>query len=110
MKKITIYYPDDAPKPDLAFLQQCVGGLIEPVERFIERAYTVAEAPDPDTPVKTAYGNECGLIEGLTPNVGGSLAVNWPVEDGHILAGPVVICEGWTRAEITGEGDDDGEA
>lgn len=110
MKKITIYYPDDAPKPDLSFLQQCVGGLIQPVERFMERRHTISTAPSPDSPVTAAYANECGLIEGLTPNVGGSLAVEWPVEGGHILTGPVVICEGWTRAEITGEDDDDGEA
>lgn len=107
MKKITIYYPDDALRPDLELLQKLVGGLIEPVDGCIERAHTIHTAPDPDTPVTVAYANECGLIENFTPNVGGSLAVNWPVEDGHILHGPVVICEGWTRAEQTGECDDE---
>lgn len=109
MKKITIYYLDDAPKPELDLLQRLVGGLIEPTDRFIGRQHTIHTAPDPDTPVVVAYGNECALLEDLTPNVGGLLAVNWPVGDGHIIHGPVVICEGWTRAEQSGEADD-GEA
>ena len=102
MKKITIYYPEDAPKPDLKLLQAAVGGgLIEPVDRFIQNG--IDDAATPETPVRVAYVNEEGRLRGMSRNPEGARAVNWPTAAAGDLVGPVVVCEGWTRADHTGE-------
>lgn len=100
MKKVTIYYPENTPKPALDLLQKAVGGLIEPVDAYL--AANIHAVDGPHAPVDVAYANEEAMIRGLTPNRDGTSAVRWP----HPLRGPVVVVQGWTRAEHTGELDD----
>lgn len=104
-RKITILLPDDAPPPALKLLQAAVGGLIEPVDRFLPmNLHAVESAHDP---VVVAYANEEGAIRGLPENASGSAAVRWPLDAADPIRGPVVVLEGWQRGHFTGEFDDE---
>lgn len=96
MKKVTIYYPDDAPPPNLKLFQNAVGGMIESVDRCHPESITESYrrgAPQTD-PVTVAYANQEGLYRfpnSLAPREAHK-ALHWPDSWGRIH-GPVVVCE-----------------
>lgn len=76
--------------PSLEELQEAVGGLIQPVDAFLDDG-------------RRAYCNEEFLLHGLAPNPEGSRAVKWPVGEKDFLTGGqvgmlhgnIVILEGF---------------
>jgi len=91
MPTITIYKPDGSKSvenrrgdqyPDLKELQSFVGGLIQPVDQYLEGDVV-------------AYANEEGLLLNMGINIEGAKAVRWPVP----LVGPVVVLEGFDREQ-----------
>lgn len=82
-KRTEIYYPDgrvlvqeweDGTRPAYEWLSKAVEGYIEGVDRFLENG-------GPDGTVQ-AYCNEEGLLRGMTGNVPGMKALNWPEPPG----------------------------
>lgn len=66
-------------KPELAELQQLVGGYIEAVDGCLEQ------------PGVEAYGNEEGRLLGMQPNIAATVLLRWP----YRIVGPVVILSGF---------------
>jgi hypothetical protein len=72
-------------KPNLEELQQAVGGLITPVDCFLQEENALTEA----------YANDEGILMGMEANVMGTMICKWP----ELLFGPIVILKGFPEEE-----------
>jgi len=93
----TVNWYESEKRPTLEELQKIVGGLIAPVDDFIDKEN--AEGVE-------AYVNDEGILIGLEPNYIGTKMVNWP----ETLFGPLVILEGFkTEEEEEAEAESQGD-
>jgi hypothetical protein len=82
----TVDWYESEKRPTLEELQKIVGGLIAPVDDFIDKE---------NAKEVEAYVNDEGILIGLEPNYIGTKMVNWP----ETLFGPLVILEGFKTEE-----------